>query len=580
MDDSQKRETQQRLQSCLPQIHEIHSICQTPSITFGVVHNGEVIFKHSIGHRDAQQTLPANDETIYMIGSCSKMFTSAAVGILVDEGKLSWTDPIRKYVPEFDPVDDPRIGQEADIIDCLRHSTGLSPPSMLCLGPGGTILTDEEDLIPLLNVMPAVDGEGKERFNREWIYNNYVVGLVALIVQRVSGQRFADFVRGRILDPLGMRRTAVRRSDLGGDGNVAAPCVKKSNGRFHGLSDESWPCEEYTPLLAATGMRSCLNDMLTWCIAVLDAERSENDSSYQSQVPNNPLKQMTRVRRGYWTRPADDPEFSKDAAYGMGWFRADIPSSMLSAFSGNGFSREKEYRLHLQHILGKGSEAAPFQVVGHTGGMRGSIFSVFTFPETQSAIVTMTNGRDFGDASDFTAQLLIQALFDMKPTLDLASWARTEAQLAGSNYQKHIERPWRENRHLGDLERDPLLYVGDYRSFNGRFTLSIGGVADGWSTNLSVKFNHRNASECPLVFYRKDVYSFYQVDEDKWKIQQIGAREYKQMLLKFQVDEGGNSVEGLWWQWDADTKPAWFENVRNRNSTQKGAPFLVKSYSG
>lgn len=546
-----------RLEECLPQVHQIQEICQTPSITFGVVHEGQVIFKQSIGHRDAEQKLQANADTMYMIGSCSKMFTSAAVGILVEEGKLSWQDPIRMHIPDFDPEGDLRIGQEADIIDCLRHSTGLTAPNMLNFGPQGTILTDEDDLVPLLNMMPTSDEKG-ERFNREWSYNNYTVGLVALVIQKVTGQRFADFVRERILEPLEMTRTAMKRSDVERDGNVAVPCVKLSDGRFVEVLEQSWPCENHTPLLAATGMRSSLNDMLNWCMAVLAAERNENDPNNDKQ-PQNPLKQMNRVRRGYWTRPADDPDFSKNAAYGMGWYRAELPSSVLGEMSGNRLSRDKDHRMHLQHILGK--DADPFQMIGHTGGMRGSIFSVFTFPETQSAVVTMTNGRDFGDASDFTAQLLIQALFDLKPPVNLMPWAKMEAELAASYFRENVERPWKENRCLADVDRDPMLYVGTYRGFKDRFTLSIIAHHGRSDAKLSVLFNYRKASECPLLFYQKDVYSFFELREDIRKIRSIYASDYKQILLRFQVNERADRALGLWWQWDTDAKPAWLGRV-------------------
>jgi CubicO group peptidase (beta-lactamase class C family) len=517
--------------------------------------------KHSIGHRDSGMALSANDDTIYMLGSCTKMFTSAAVGILVDEGKLSWSDRIQQHLPEFDPMGDPRIGWEADIIDCFRHTTGLASPTMLTVGPRGTIASDADDVIPILNAMPTRNANGEQRFNREWLYNNAAVGLMALIIERVSDQRFADFVRERILEPLGMSRTAMTRADIENDDNIAAPCTKLNNGQFYHLPDSSWPCDDHSPLLAGMGMRSTLNDMLTWCIAVMDAERSENDPYYKPVVPNNPLKQMTRVRRGYWTRPADDPDFSKPAEYGMGWFRIDLPSSQLSSFSGNALSQGKDYQYHLQHILGKESAPSPLTAVGHTGGMRGSVFSVYTFPETQSAVVTATNGRDFGDASDFMAQILIQALFDLKPVVDLLPWAKKEAELARGFYREHIEAPWDRNRRPNDPERDRMLYVGDYRGFNDRFTLTIAVAnSSSISPSLSVVFNHRLASECPLIFYQTDVYSFLQPDEDYARTQAIIAKEYKQMLLNFKVDEGGRVV-GLWWQWDIEAEAAWLGRV-------------------
>jgi hypothetical protein len=104
---------------------------------------------------------------------------------------------------------------------------------------------------------------------------------------------------------------------------------------------------------------------------------------------------------------------------------------------GNCYSRDKQYRKHLQCILGK--DAEPFLMIGHTSGIVGSIVSV-----ALSAVVTMTNSRDFGDASDFTAQLLIQALFDLMP------WAKMEAELAVTYFRDRMEGSWKEDRRLTD----------------------------------------------------------------------------------------------------------------------------------
>ncbi|KAJ5660348.1 hypothetical protein N7507_006799 [Penicillium longicatenatum] len=307
-----------RLNECLPQIHQIREICKVPSITFGVVHEGKVVFKEAIGHRDVEGNLQPDADTIYMISSCSKMFTVAAVGILVEEGLLSWKDPIQKYLSDFDP----------------KHWTYCS--KYVGFGAQGSILTNKEDLIPFLNMMPTSDKKG-QKFNREWDYNNFMVGLIPLVVQKVSYQRFADFSEKK---------------------------------------------------------------------------------------------------------------------------------------TGNCLSRDKDHgKPHLQYILGKSAES--FQMIGHTGGMDGSIFTVFTFPETQSAAVTMTNGRDFGDASDFTAQILTQALFDLKPSIDLIPWAKREAELRPSHHEIRLGRPWTENRCSSAPRRDIALYVGQYRGFGDRFTLTI-----------------------------------------------------------------------------------------------------------
>lgn len=117
------------------------------------------------------------------------MYTAAAVGKLVDEGKVSWTDPIQKYLPEFNPVGDPEIGQKADIIDALRHSTGLENPTRLYVGPCQKLLKDDKDFIEIMNQMPTANDES-QRVNRHWAFNNGAVGLMAKVVERVSGVTF------------------------------------------------------------------------------------------------------------------------------------------------------------------------------------------------------------------------------------------------------------------------------------------------------------------------------------------------------------------------------------------------------
>ncbi|THC95814.1 hypothetical protein EYZ11_004724 [Aspergillus tanneri] len=266
-----------RLVGTTPLVEEVKQICEVASISWGVLHHGQVIHRQSIGYRDVENQLDANPDTMYIIGSISKSFLSAAVGKLVDEGKLSWLHPIQKYIPEFNPSGDPNIGLKADLIDALRHSTGLAQPTLLCLGPRSTILNNEKDYIRLLNSLPTSNHEG-QRFNSWWMYNNYPYGLVAKVVEVVSGQSYASYVREHILTPLQMHSTVISSRDWKKD-NVAHPYVYTSDGKYAKLSSESWPCDDHSPLLAAMGMRSSLNDMLTWSKAVLEAETQETDQN-------------------------------------------------------------------------------------------------------------------------------------------------------------------------------------------------------------------------------------------------------------------------------------------------------------
>ncbi|KAB8235162.1 serine hydrolase domain-containing protein [Aspergillus alliaceus] len=541
-------------------VKEVQEICGVPSLSWGILHHGQVIKRQSIGYRDVEGQLPANPDTMYMIGSLSKSFLSAAVGKLVDGGALSWLDPIQKYIPEFNPKDDPNIGPKADIIDALRHSTGLAAPTLLSLGPRATILSDEKDFIRLLNSLPTSNQEG-QRFNRWWMYNNYTYGLIAKVVEIVSGQSYADYIQEHILTPLGMHHTAISSNGTRKNDNIAYPYVCPSVGEYYKIPSESWPCDDHTPLLAAMGMRSSVNDMLVWSKAVLEAEKQEETGQEHDKAISKgyPLKQMRKIRQAYWTRPVDD-SFQNETAYCMGWLRVEMPSSSIGMLSCNTDTRKRKE--HLKYILG--TQSGPMVTICHNGVVNGSTAALYTFPETQSAVVVLSNGLHSGDASDFVAQILIQALFDLQPNVDLLPLVRMEAEIPRQWYESKFAAPWRQDRRLADKERNRELYLGDYYGFDDTFVLSIVPRPIARSNekepepdlSLAVVFNRRTASICDLEFYRKDTYSFFpQSHEDHLLTMYPLWCDYRMTILEFCEDESGE-VTTIRWLWDEDEEPA------------------------
>ena len=84
------------LEKTVPLIEQIKESCGVASISVGVLHNNQVVFTRSIGYRDVERQIPPDEDTMYLVISVSKTFVSAAIGILVEEGKLQWTDLISK----------------------------------------------------------------------------------------------------------------------------------------------------------------------------------------------------------------------------------------------------------------------------------------------------------------------------------------------------------------------------------------------------------------------------------------------------------------------------------------------------
>lgn len=237
-------------------VEQIRSLCRVPAISFGILLEGKTIYTGSVGQRDMCTGERPDGDTLYTLCSVSKTFVSASIGILVDQGKMAWEDPVGDYLPEFRTTKgDLRVAKEATFNDFLRHSSGLVDPVVTMLGPHGTVLVPEKDFIGVANETPTADANGNPYFNRTWKYSNVAYGMMTLVVERISGVSYAEFVQANILNPLGMRHTAISEKQLETAKNVAHPYAQLSDRSWHRLSHE-WTSEKNSPVLGMIGIRS------------------------------------------------------------------------------------------------------------------------------------------------------------------------------------------------------------------------------------------------------------------------------------------------------------------------------------
>jgi len=96
-----------------------------PGLAVGIIHKGEIVFLKGFGVRSNESKVAVDTETLFGIASLSKAFTSASIGMLVDEGKLEWTDRVIDHLPWFE-LHDPYITREVSIADLLSHRVGLA----------------------------------------------------------------------------------------------------------------------------------------------------------------------------------------------------------------------------------------------------------------------------------------------------------------------------------------------------------------------------------------------------------------------------------------------------------------------
>ncbi|MEP7001771.1 MAG: serine hydrolase domain-containing protein, partial [bacterium] len=176
----------------------------TPGCSIGLSQNGKVVLTRAYGMANLEYGVSNTPETIFESGSVAKQFTAAAVALLVQDGKLSLDDDIRKYVPEV-----PNFGKKITIRNLLTHTSGLRDQWGLLdikgMGPGSQVHT-------LNTILDLVAHQKALNFDpgAEYLYSNTGYVLSAIIVQRVSGMPFATFTQERLFKPLGMTNTQWR----------------------------------------------------------------------------------------------------------------------------------------------------------------------------------------------------------------------------------------------------------------------------------------------------------------------------------------------------------------------------------
>jgi CubicO group peptidase (beta-lactamase class C family) len=199
-------------------IDEIFSFAtpETPGCAVGVSRDGKVTVSRAWGLADVERRVPLTPHSIFDIGSVQKQFVAASVLLLVEDGRLSLSDDVRRHVPEL-----PDYGHTITLDHLLTHTGGLRDwTGLLPLAEEGA---DVLNLILRQRGLNFSPGE-------EWSYSNSGYVLLKEIVARASGMSFAEFARSRIFEPLGMTSSAYVADILHGTGERALAYRKDGEG--------------------------------------------------------------------------------------------------------------------------------------------------------------------------------------------------------------------------------------------------------------------------------------------------------------------------------------------------------------
>lgn len=270
-----------------------------PGMAVGIINDNEIIYAEGLGLRDIDKNLETTKDTLFAIGSASKSFTTLAIGILVDEGKLDLDTPIKKYMPSFE-LNNKYTEEHLTLRDMLCHRSGLPRHDALWYNSSFC----RKELVDRLKYL-----EFSKDFRETWQYNNLMYATVGYIIELVTGMTWEDFVKSRILEPLGMNNT-----------NFSVDVSKKS-------ADYSQPYEQkgkeinqinfrnMDSIGPAGSINSNLTDMLKW----LNFHINNGNINDEQIISEKTISELHSPQIPCQLIPLkfDELQFS---SYGLGWF--------------------------------------------------------------------------------------------------------------------------------------------------------------------------------------------------------------------------------------------------------------------
>jgi CubicO group peptidase (beta-lactamase class C family) len=183
-------------------VSETLKVWQVPGVAVAIVRDGEVVYLKGHGVREVGSKDAVTPDTVFPIASCTKAFTTTALAVLVDEGKMDWDDPVRRHVPYFH-LSDPLADRAVTLRDLVCHRTGLRGHDLLWYR---STLTQEE-VIRRVGLLPL-----DRPFRTAFQYQSTMFTTAGFAVAAASGMPWADFVQKRLLDPLEMSSTRLTTS--------------------------------------------------------------------------------------------------------------------------------------------------------------------------------------------------------------------------------------------------------------------------------------------------------------------------------------------------------------------------------
>lgn len=283
---------------------EAMSAFQAPGLAVAVVQGDESLVQ-GFGVRELGREAPVTPDTIFALASLTKAFTATAVGLLVDDGKAGWDDPVRKHLDWF-RLKDPLADRDVTLRDLLCHRTGLARHDLLWYHASWPI---EESVRRMAQLEPA------HPFRARYEYNNLAFAAAGLAVSKTAGKPWGEFIRERIFTPLGMKTAVFTATEAKARADHATPHRRAGDKQ----TVISWYPDE-KQVRASGSIKASARDLVPWLRMQLGGGALDGKRiiSAASLAETHRPQIVVRLSPGATRRTE-----STQASYGLGWSLRD-----------------------------------------------------------------------------------------------------------------------------------------------------------------------------------------------------------------------------------------------------------------
>jgi CubicO group peptidase (beta-lactamase class C family) len=462
----------------------------TPSvgIAVAVVKDGKMIHAKGYGVRSIEDKKKVDEHTLFAIASNSKAFTTAALSILVDEGKLHWEDKVIDHVPEFRMYND-YVTANFTIVDLLTHRSGLGlGAGDLMIFPDGADFTVQDVLKSFQFQKPV------SPFRTKYDYDNLLYIVAGEVVARVSGMSWPDFIQSRIFDPLGMDNAVPTNSRLQENANLALP----HNSEGEQIKQLSTFDSDLTA--AAGGIYASVADLSKWMIMQLNGGKYGKDLSgelFSKKQQDKMWKPYTNID---FTLRSDPRTHSHFRAYGLGWVLQDMNGKII---------------------------------ISHTGGLPGMLSKVVLVPDLNLGIVVLTNSAPGG----YCYYSLPAMILDSYLNIEKKDWIRMLAELAesrGNESDSVTAAVWK----VVNENRSSIVKLSDYTgiykdNWFGEVEIALKDGRLWFTSRRSPKLNGQ------MYFYKATTFAI------KWEYTDMNADAFATFILNEEGKATGIKMKGI-----------------------------------